>query len=72
MGQALKFFDETDWILAACPFGAYSFSGFIVLLFTSRLLGVMHDLQGVNTLNLLQKSSGGPTDLGFMVINNSY
>ncbi|TFK93856.1 glycoside hydrolase family 128 protein [Polyporus arcularius HHB13444] len=54
MGQALKFFDETDWILAACPFG------------------VMHDLQGVNTLNLLQKSSGGPTDLGFMVINNSY
>ena len=21
MGQALKFFDETDWILAACPFG---------------------------------------------------
>ena len=32
----------------------------------------MHDLQGVNALNLLQKSSGGPTDLGWMVINNSY
>ena len=21
MGQAIKFFDETDWILGACPFG---------------------------------------------------
>ena len=20
MGQAIKFFDETDWIMAACPF----------------------------------------------------
>ncbi|KAI0370280.1 hypothetical protein BV20DRAFT_1075526 [Pilatotrama ljubarskyi] len=54
MGEALTFFDETDWILAACPFG------------------VMHDLQGVNTLNLLQKSDGTPTDLGYVVINNSH
>ena len=22
MGQALKWIDDTDWILAACPFGA--------------------------------------------------
>ncbi|KAI0721880.1 glycosyl hydrolase catalytic core-domain-containing protein [Cerioporus squamosus] len=54
MGQTLKFVDETDWLMAACPFG------------------IMHDLQGVNELNLLQSSSGGPTDLGRMVINNSY
>ncbi|RPD61934.1 hypothetical protein L226DRAFT_545905 [Lentinus tigrinus ALCF2SS1-7] len=54
MGQALEFIDNTDWILAACPFG------------------IMHDLQGVNTLNLLQGSNGSPTDLGYMVINNSY
>ncbi|PIL36768.1 hypothetical protein GSI_00458 [Ganoderma sinense ZZ0214-1] len=54
MNDALKFFDETDWMMAACPFG------------------IMHDLQGVNTLNLLQKSSGTPTDLGWMVINNAY
>ncbi|KAI0663045.1 glycosyl hydrolase catalytic core-domain-containing protein [Cubamyces menziesii] len=52
MGQAIKFFDETDWILGACPFG------------------IMHDLQGVNTLNLLQKSDGTPTDLGYFVIND--
>lgn len=32
----------------------------------------MHDLQGVNTLNMLQKSDGSPTDLGFVVINNNY
>ena len=30
----------------------------------------MHDLQGVNTLNLLQKSDGTPTDLGYFVIND--
>ncbi|TBU32119.1 glycosyl hydrolase catalytic core-domain-containing protein [Dichomitus squalens] len=54
MNDALKFFDETDWILAACPFG------------------IMHDLQGVNTLNLLQASDGSPTDLGYMVINDSW
>ncbi|OSC99168.1 glycoside hydrolase family 128 protein [Trametes coccinea BRFM310] len=52
MGQALKWFDETDWILAACPFG------------------IMHDLQGVNTLNLLQNSDGSPTALGSFVIND--
>ncbi|KAI0829448.1 glycosyl hydrolase catalytic core-domain-containing protein [Trametes gibbosa] len=54
MSSALEFFDNTDWILAACAFG------------------VMHDLQGVNPLNLLQKSDGSPTDLGWKVINNSY
>ncbi|EIW61711.1 uncharacterized protein TRAVEDRAFT_27227 [Trametes versicolor FP-101664 SS1] len=54
MGQALEFIDNTDWMVAACPFG------------------VMHDLQGVNTLNMLQNSDGSPTDLGFVVINNSY
>lgn len=32
----------------------------------------MHDLQGVNTLNLLQGANNLPTDLGYMVINNSY
>lgn len=53
MGQALKFFDDTDWIVAACPFG------------------LLEDLQGVNTLNALLKN-GNPTDLGYMVINNSY
>ncbi|KAI9001195.1 glycosyl hydrolase catalytic core-domain-containing protein [Trametes punicea] len=52
MGQALKYFDETDWILAACPFG------------------IMHDLQGVNELNLLQNPDGTPTDLGYFVIND--
>lgn len=32
----------------------------------------MQDLQGVNELNKLQSSSGGPTDLGYLVINNAY
>ncbi|CDO74054.1 Glycoside Hydrolase Family 128 protein [Trametes cinnabarina] len=52
MGQALAFFDQTEWIAAACPFG------------------VMHDLQGVNPLNLLQNPDGSPTALGSFVIND--
>ncbi|EIN10357.1 hypothetical protein PUNSTDRAFT_84335 [Punctularia strigosozonata HHB-11173 SS5] len=33
--------------------------------------GVMHDMQGVNTLNQLMASSGQPTDLGYMYINGN-
>ncbi|KAI0751353.1 glycosyl hydrolase catalytic core-domain-containing protein [Daedaleopsis nitida] len=54
MGQALEWIDDTDWILAACPFG------------------IMKDLPDINQLNRLQSTSGGITDLGYMVINNSY
>ncbi|KAH9853774.1 glycosyl hydrolase catalytic core-domain-containing protein [Lenzites betulinus] len=54
MSQALAFIDNTDWMVAGCPFG------------------VMHDLQGVNTLNLLQNQDGSPTALGWQVINDSY
>ncbi|CDO73850.1 Glycoside Hydrolase Family 128 protein [Trametes cinnabarina] len=54
--QALKYFDDTDWILAACPLG----------------LGRDIASQGLPLTLALQNPDGTPTELGAIFINNEY
>lgn len=71
MKQALPFFDETSWIIAACPFGEHirlwCLCGVANKYFR---IGFVSGLKGSQSPIALQNADGTPNALGSLVIND--
>jgi hypothetical protein len=69
---AIKYMNSQPDIIAYFGFGMFITTLVCDDPSLTWIIGIMHDMQGVNTLNQLMASSSNPTDLGYAYIHNSW